>query len=33
MGLFIEPLLALSVAAGEQLMDPAAYVLAVKGEK
>ncbi len=33
MGLFIEPLLALSVAAGEQLMDPAAYVLAVKGGK
>ena len=33
MGIFIEPLLVLSVAAGEQLMDPAAYVLAVKGGK
>jgi multicomponent Na+:H+ antiporter subunit D len=33
MGIFIEPLLALSVAAGEQLINPAAYVLAVKGAK
>ncbi|HSL61522.1 MAG TPA: proton-conducting transporter membrane subunit, partial [Desulfotignum sp.] len=33
MGIFFEPLLALSVAAGEQIMDPAAYVLAVKAGK
>ncbi|MCA1788076.1 MAG: Na+/H+ antiporter subunit D, partial [Desulfobacteraceae bacterium] len=31
MGLFIEPVLQLASVAGEQLMNPAAYILAVKG--
>ncbi|MDT8379149.1 MAG: proton-conducting transporter membrane subunit [Desulfotignum sp.] len=31
MGLFIEPILQLSLTAGEQLIHPAAYVAAVKG--
>ncbi len=33
MGLFIEPVFHLALTAGEQLMDPAGYVAAVKGGK
>ena len=31
LGLFMEPVMQLSLAAGEQLMNPAAYIIAVKG--
>ncbi len=31
LGLFIEPVLQLALVAGEQLLNPAAYILAVKG--
>jgi multicomponent Na+:H+ antiporter subunit D len=31
MGIFIEPVFHLALTAGEQLIDPAAYVAAVKG--
>jgi multicomponent Na+:H+ antiporter subunit D len=31
MGIFMEPVLQMSLAAGEQLIHPAAYLAAVKG--
>ena len=31
LGLFMEPVLRMALAAGEQLLDPRAYILAVQG--